>query len=657
MLLRPDATYLNHANRHLPIFPPGTDWLHFESKLPGKEVFADSILDPAVGLSGELGLRTFASADWKNWISTSQISLFEIGTRIGVPAIQGAPLGRTVAQVYSSVGSVIDIFQHVDDGTELVTELLKNAGMQALQQIAGQTNMIGQTVAQVIAAAVWAADVVAAHRASELAKDVALPPLQSEEPATDTWQVNRVMEVIRQRGHGGVVFPDGKVEAASNADYTSLYLPAYEPRVAWKFQHRANGIAAQQGDPGRARGPRGETQYRFDVGDGANFGFMPGTRTMLRVLQASYRFYQTPRGTPVDRYSLRCKGVDKPCYMRAQSFDGRRDCRMCVKAESVWPTQGLGWAYAGAPLNVTTPGENVGAFYPSTNKLLAGLLESIAQPGPLLYTIDVEAIDFAWQRCFERFWEFVQSEWTRVRAPGWRGLLSRLATLMTAFEDGGELRVGGRDPRMPTALIANPREGRFSVPFSESIYARLIKPFCKTVAAMQLRGLDTLDVAYIPPGAGALYREGGQVRRNRLGDAFTQARSALLQSNKRMLVDLREVADPELRKELEASGVKVSTVNPLLQGSPGLGHEILRPSIKPPRAIKPPRIASGAPLDAAVSLGRLKPPQQHAGTVANTSSEAQSSQLAAGLTAGGALTLTVAGLWGLHRLEGKRRDS
>lgn len=654
MLLRPDATYLNHANRHLPIFPPGTDWLHFESKLPGKEVFADSILDPAVGLSGELGLRTFASADWKNWISTSQISLFEIGTRIGVPSIKGAPLGRTVAQVYSSVGSVIDIFQHVDDGTEIVTELLKNAGMQALQQIAGQTNMIGQTVAQVIAAAVWAADVVAAHRASELAKDVALPPLQSEEPATDTWQVNRVMEVIRQRGHGGVVFPDGKVEAASNADYTSLYLPAYEPRVAWKFQHRANGIAAQQGDPGRARGPRGETQYRFDVGDGANFGFMPGTRTMLRVLQASYRFYQTPRGTPVDRYSLRCKGVDKPCYMRAEAFDGRRDCRMCVKAESVWPTQGLGWAYAGAPLNVTTPGENVGAFYPSTNKLLAGLLESIAQPGPLLYTIDVEAIDVAWQRCFERFWEFVRREWTRVRAPGWRGLLSRLATLMTAYESDGELHVGGRVPTMPTGLIANPREGQFQVPFSESIYARLIRPFCKTVAAMQLRQLEALDVAYVPPGAGALYHTDGRLRRNRLADAFTESRGALLHSTKRMLVDLRQVADPEFRASLEKAGVKVSTVNPLLQGSPGLGHELLRPKLKPPRAVKPPRIAAGAPLDAAVSLGRHKLPNMVMPAPKPPTGETPGLRI--GLAAGGALALTAAGIMGLHRLESEKRE-
>ena len=206
--------------------------------------------------------------------------------------------------------------------------------------------------------------------------------------------MNRIYEVLRSSGVGEIVYPDGGVELASNGDYTRFFLPAYRANQRWTIQHRATGVAAQQGFATEARGPSGETQYNFDIGDGSNFGFMPGTSTTLRVLQASFRFYQTVRGgLSVDRYSLRCRGVDKPCYQTVKAFDGRRDCRQCVRAESVWPTEGLGWAYGGAPLNATTPGENVGAFYPSTNKLLLNLLDQIA-PGAqwMVAGLDVDVL-------------------------------------------------------------------------------------------------------------------------------------------------------------------------------------------------------------------------------------------------------------------------
>ena len=473
MLLRPEATFIDEAtNRAERIFPRGTQWLSFESMLPGETVFENSVLEPAVGVTGELALKTFATADWQNWLSTTKISVFELGTRIGLPELEGTPLARGVSHVFSTLDTSVNIIKQFDDPAELVPELLKNAGLQVIQQLSSHTGMIGQTVAQVLAAAVWAADVIAAHINAELAKYVPLPPLQTEDPATDTWQANRAFEVIRARGTGGVVFPDGGVEVASNADYTKLFLPAYRSEQPWQIQHRTGGVAAQQGRPTEARGPAGETQYNFDPGSVDTFGFMPGTTTTLRVLQASYRFYQSVRGTAIDRYGLRCEGVDKPCYQTTKSFDGRRDCRQCVKAESVWPQVGLGWAYGGAPLNATTPGENVGAFYPSTNKLLLNLLDMIARPGPLLYTVDTERMYEHWKRSFEKFWEFAAAEWRRHDASGWRGLISRLATIMTTYDDeDGDPQLGGRDPSMPLDAIASPREAQFSVPFSRSIFS------------------------------------------------------------------------------------------------------------------------------------------------------------------------------------------
>ena len=38
-----------------------------ETGNPAPEVFANSVLDPAIGIGGELGMAAFATADWRNW--------------------------------------------------------------------------------------------------------------------------------------------------------------------------------------------------------------------------------------------------------------------------------------------------------------------------------------------------------------------------------------------------------------------------------------------------------------------------------------------------------------------------------------------------------------------------------------------------------------
>ena len=669
MLLRPDTTYIDQVTKRAErIFPLGTEWKHFKSHFPEDDVFTNSVLDPAIGIAGELAAKTFASADWQNWISATKISLFELSTRVGLPALEDSALTKGLSQVYTMLGDTVSTFEQFGDNPEeLVTELVKNAGLQVVQVISGQSSMVSQTVAQVIAAAIWAIDVVRSKIESDLAKNVALPPLQTEDPATDTWQVNRVLEVFRARGQGGVVYPDGKLAPASNADYTSLYLPAYSSHQPWQVQHRESGLAAQQGHPRDARGPKGEVRYNFDAGDASTFGFMPGTSTTLRVLQASYKYYYTVRSTPVDRYTLRCRGVDKPCYKSTKSFDGYKDCRQCVDAESVWPVKGIGWAYGGAPLNVTTPGENVGAFYSSTNKLLMNLLDTIAQPGPLLYTVDASAMNERWKDSFEGFWEFLGAEWGRYSGSGWRGLLSRLATLMISYEDReGEAVPGGRDPAMPTKLIPNPRGSRFTIPLSASIYSRMIKPYCADLLRLQRAQLHTVSVAYVPPGAGALYSNTGKLRRDDLADRFETARRELLASNKRVLVDLRHVSDPEYRRALEDSGVKPSPVNAKLHGSPGIGdsNQLLKPSLKPPRAVPRPKPSRVPPLRGVTLLAQLarqnkprpvlvgvplRPITTKPGEAPPVEAGSQSSAaIALGLTAI-AGTLTAASIYGLQR--------
>jgi hypothetical protein len=604
MLVRPDATFIDQATKRAErVFPLGVEWRTFSSKLPGKEVFANSVLDSAIGVGGELSVKTFATADWRNWISSMQIGLFEISTRIGIPPLENTGLNQGLSLVYSTLEDTASAIAAHEDPGKVAADLAGNVGLQVVAQIVGQSNLITMVATLVYQAARWAVDVGRAVASENLGKDISWPPLQTEDPATDTWQVARVFEVFRGGGVGGVVFPDGKLEPASNADYTGLYLPAYKYTQKWRIQERESGIAAQQGFPVTL----GESmQFMFDVGDGSTFGFMPGTTTTLRVLQASYRLYATVRGTPVDRYALRCTGVDKPCWRTTKTFDGSRDCKQCVDPEQVWPVQGIGWAYGGAPLNATTPGENVGAFYPSLNKLLLNILDAISRPGPLLYTIDIEQIHTAWKHSSELFWEFAAKEWRTYKGTGRRGLISRLVTFMTAFEQQGEFRLGGREPYMPLKLIADPRhDAAFDIPFTDSVFARIIEPFCQGFAAVQDHYLDTVMVAYIPPGAGAIYAN-GKIKRNKIGERFTSARRDLLNANKRVLVDLRQVSDPEYRDELARVGVKASPVNGALQGSPGVsGHEILKPDIKPRRAPLPPKVVRASTFEGQVKLAEL----------------------------------------------------
>lgn len=119
---------------------------------------------------------------------------------------------------------------------------------------------------------------------------------------------------------------------------------------------------------------------------------------------------------------------------------------------------------------------------------------------------------------------------------------------------------------MPSRLIPSAREPNFEVPFAASIFSRLISPYCTDLVRLQLHHLDTLAVAYVPPGVGALYFPNGKLRSSVLADRFDQARRELLASSKRMAVDLRRVTDPEYRAALANSGVKASKVNSQLWG-------------------------------------------------------------------------------------------
>ena len=179
--------------------------------------------------------------------STVQVLTFEVGTRLGLPVIEGQPMGRAVASIFDMIPTTLSQFSRFEnDPLAIVPELLKSLALQVVQWLTMAPSLVAQVVGQVLATAVWLGDFVTAWLADMMDKDIVLPPLQSVEPATDSWQVNRVFEVLRLQGRGDVQFPDGSLSLASNADYTCFFLPAYLQSKPWKFQWREGGIAVQQ---------------------------------------------------------------------------------------------------------------------------------------------------------------------------------------------------------------------------------------------------------------------------------------------------------------------------------------------------------------------------------------------------------------------------
>src|SRR5690606_41377354 len=131
------------------VVPHGAVWLRFASRMPGRDVVANSVLDPAIGLTGDLAQVAFAAAEWENWIASAKVSLFEVGTRIGLPQIEGSGVSEGVSQVYANIDKTISTIKQYDDPAEAAPELLKNAALQVFQLVASSSGLVTRIVVPV----------------------------------------------------------------------------------------------------------------------------------------------------------------------------------------------------------------------------------------------------------------------------------------------------------------------------------------------------------------------------------------------------------------------------------------------------------------------------------------------------------------------------
>lgn len=224
MLLRPEATFIDQATKRAErVFPRGMEWRTFTSKLTGKEVFPNSVLDPAIGIGGKLAMQTFATADWRNWISSMQIGLFGIATRIGIPPLDNTSLNQGLSLVYLTLESTASAFEQTGDLGKVAADLAGNVGRQAQPDHDGRRARVpGGAMGRHGGRSV----------AADNDKNITLPPLQTEDPATDTRHVTRVCEVFRMAPCEAGREPPQETRCSTNSSWTAVMLAPSRRRHA-----------------------------------------------------------------------------------------------------------------------------------------------------------------------------------------------------------------------------------------------------------------------------------------------------------------------------------------------------------------------------------------------------------------------------------------
>ena len=643
MLIPPDTTtYIEKLKRIEFAFPTNqpSDYFVFESRLPGAEVITASVLDPSISMSIDSGIFAVAQAQMQNLTKAFQLSIFETAQNIGIPdELKSA--GTLVYDFFTiASNSILKSEKDLDDPLGTGFQLAKNSGLALLSAVAALAGgIIGIAVAAAANVANYVGGVIAAAQRDALGKDVILPPLQTADPRVDSWEVNRALAHMRLPSDFEAILPNGQTQILKTADYTTFILPRFKGEPT--FQWREKGMALQCGAKSTVN-VFNNPNVSILFNPTGNFGFMPGLETCLSVLQSDYKFYYTVRGVDVGPYNLICKGVDENCWETKSGFKGDRDCRQCVDRESVWPSKGIGWAYGGAPINATTPGVNVGDFYPNLNQLILMQIQQATKPSPMSFVFDWELALSEWENHIGALLEWLRYAWGKFSGYGWRGQLSRLASFITAYEtkENG-WQAGGRIPEMPLSKILDPTQSTFQIAYENTIAPRIIKPFCLYGGAIQRDYLKTPRIAYLNPTAGAFKRKGSQ-----MAQLFTKNRAELLQSNARMEVYLRNVQDSEYRALLEQHGVKMPITNPVLGDT---GHPIMAPipmRKAPPRRMMP-------PLQTIVDFEKLQKPARAKSNDSQTT-EIPWDYIAYGVGAAGMLSLASVAATKIIRTRTKR---
>jgi hypothetical protein len=217
---------------------------------------------------------------------------------------------------------------------------------------------------------------------------------------------------------------------------------------------------------------------------------------------------------------------------------------------------------------------DLGSYYPVTTQGAASLWSFVTRRGPEMFTIDCFGLMngrtadksgaemMAWPRYLTRIWEGVVQLWRAEKYEGgwgcsfWKAALQQL---VQAYTVSGDLGVGvvSWTPTSNKALTSKDQDKWEAA----NVYDARIKDTLQKLAAEQLLALGTSNVAaYLPIKGGAdadPLRQPqimGAMREYQVRRAFVQARKRILNTDAKKTVCLRDVLDPEFKRQITRRG-------------------------------------------------------------------------------------------------------
>lgn len=408
---------------------------------------------------------------------------------------------------------------------------------------------------------------------------------------------------------------------SDDRDWTQFWLPSFSGQ--WKIVELGKPRPEAQGW-GAARGEGSGT----DIHPGDGLGVMPGTCRTLDWLQFVTAFKSKRdiddhnTGTPTASwYSHYCNANKNGCGQSPEAFTGTKDCRQCIPIDSLRrTTRGDPWEWANV---VGNDAVSIGDYLPNSTQHFTALWQSFSASNPATWTIDTQAIWYAWKECWEDFFDqFIPREWGRRRGIAWRAVVANFAAWGLISREDGQIAgrgtmpdwryekwgsydgIGDNVPPVPPVWSGCPADPDEICGYGEpdvlairritatpfllkwSTWEQAIRPEIERVGNVQRAGYETTMVCYLWERMGAHWdARTGKLRTNWAGKAYEENLRAVLSSPSLLRrVHMQHVVDPKIRQLLIDAGVNKAQVGAVIQ-APSLGNT--KPKPKPPRLVEP----------------------------------------------------------------------
>lgn len=550
---------------------------NFQSQLPGKEILADSLLDPgldisSLGVAGERLKSKIIDIAARDTLKLSQILVGRMATSIGFLSDAYGPVSTALTAIDGSFGS------------SKVDSLSGNMLATSIGSASQYLSMVPNPYVQLAAAIINVGTTIFALAVTNTAPSISAMPSQKYDEDTDQGQVNFKILNYTQQG-----LSDHKNNPGMAYDYSNLFAPRFsgDPAIEYRSQGRVWGIAFGFGkagiedDPSRNGSPFRANKDSF--GD-TGLGYVPGGNSITSVIQC---FPMEPLGTGLvgkvgskygkpdakdwAKFAMLLPFMKNPQEIRCNPADlnNKKKRDACLP---LYPERGAGHPAAAL---------DVGQYYPASNNALNLIQNMCMSEGPALFCIDTDRLLSEWADYYDAALDGIKWFWKNKKQRNFWGETawkSMLGYISTGFIADQFPTYKGKKAVQPSNLgggighYVPPPDGDLKPQFFDqwkkyNLFNYGIKNYLKWIKARQIWYLNNTQLAaYLPPKAsgykGGYYITGAiNWKNNDLMNAWVDARRRILTTYERDFVNIEDVIDHDFKKLLEERldpGQKVS---------------------------------------------------------------------------------------------------